>query len=293
MIPIVGLYGILAASFTIGRMLLDYVPPFFLIGIRMIVAGLLLLIMQYCINRTLSIKRQDIPLFLCISVVHIFIPYITEFFALQTIAPSCAALIFNLSPCFTAFFSYVFFHEIMTAKKWLGFIIAMSGVWYMIHSLSINFCMFQFNWNILYLLISVIFGAFGWILVRILLQRGYLPLHVNGFAMMIGGILSLGCSMVLEPTVQLPWGHIQTFILLLMAIILISNIIFYNLYSYLLRYYSATLLSFIGFVTPLYTALYDWMFLGISVDSSFYIAVIIVAYGIYLFYQEELRQGYI
>jgi len=292
MIQIVGLYAVLAMSFTIGRMLLDYVPPFFLIGIRMLLAGTLILGAQYFFYGNIKIKKQDLGLFFVISIIHIFIPYVAEFIALQSIAPSCAALIFNLTPCFTALFSYFIFGEQMTMRKWIGFLIGIVGVWYMIAPTELSFCRCVVGFEYGLMLIAVMSGALGWVLIRKMLQRGYSPLHLNGFAMLVGGSMAFSCSWFFEPYAQLPWGHMGHFLFLLMSIILVANVIFYNMYGYLLRYYSATLLSFVGFITPLYTALYDWIFLDISVGYQFYVATTIVAYGIYIFYQEELRQGY-
>lgn len=292
MIAAFGLYAVLALSFTIGRMLLDMVPPFYLIGIRMILAGCLITSAQYVLHKTLRIKRQDIGLFAMIVMVHIFIPYVTEFLALKTIVPSYAALIFNLTPCFSALFSYLIFHEKMTRRKWLGFAIAFSGILFMMYHANMRFDIRELNLDFALLMVSVICGALGWILVKKLMLKGYSPLHVNGFSMTTAGILCLCVSAFLEPQAQLPWGNMQHFMMLLLSIILISNVIFYNLYGFLLRYYSATLLAFVGFMTPLYTALYDWLLLGFVVPIEFYMAAAIVAYGIYIFYQEELQQGY-
>jgi hypothetical protein len=82
MIQVVGLYAILAMSFTIGKMLLDFVPPCFLIGIRMILAGSCILGVNYFLNGSLKIKKQDFGLFFVVTIVHIFVPYVTEFIAL-------------------------------------------------------------------------------------------------------------------------------------------------------------------------------------------------------------------
>jgi drug/metabolite transporter (DMT)-like permease len=75
--------------------------------------------------------------------------------------------------------------------------------------------------------------------------------------------------------------------------IFIANILFYNLYGYLLKRYTATFLSFAGFVTPLFAAYFEWLFFGALMPIEFFITIIIVGFGIYLFYQEELNQGYI
>ena len=293
MIPVVGLYAILAMSFTIGKMLLDFVPPIFLIGIRMMLAGFCILGVQYYFYRTIKIKIEDIGLFCLISIVHIFIPFTTEFVALQSIAPSCAALLFNLTPCFTALFSYVLLNEQMTMRKWIGFGIGLIGIWYMIAPTEFILCNCPVSFDYLLMLIAVISCSLGWVLVRKLLYRGYSPLHINGFAMLLGGCMAFVCSQFVEPTAHLPYGNMQQFLFLLCSIIVLANFVFYNMYGYLLRHYSATLLSFVGFITPLFTALYDWLLLDMTVGYQFYIATTIVAYGIYIFYQEELRQGYV
>lgn len=294
MVLIFLLYALLASTFTLGKILLIYAPPLFLTAIRMSVAGLLLLGVHYLFNKKkqLSFSLQDCICFLFISFVHILIPYSTEFFALQNVASSCAALVYNLSPFFTALFSYLVFHEVMTPKKWLGFGLGLIGIIYFIRPEQL--CYGGFDWSYGLLLISVSSASLGWVIVRYFINsRGFSILFINGVAMLLAGIESFVLSWFLQEQAVLPWGHMQNFLTLLGLIILIANVLFYNLYGYLLKRYTATLLSFIGFTTPLFTALYDWLFLGYHVSSNFFISIAIVACGIYIFYQEELRQSYI
>ncbi|MCX5924478.1 MAG: DMT family transporter [Candidatus Dependentiae bacterium] len=296
MILIFLLYALLALTFTIGKMLLFYVPPIFLIALRMCIAGVLLLVMNHFISGPAKIKRvADISIFALLSLIHVLIPFTTEFIALQSVAPSCAALMFNLSPFFSALFSYLYFDEKMTKKKWLGFAIGLGGIVYFLEPGTFSFaCWHVSGMPYLLLLIAVVSGALGWIYVRMLVKdKGYSPLFVNGVAMLLGGIQAIPVSLYFEGSVSLPWDELKPFLLLLAAIILLANVIFYNLYGYLLKHYSATLLSFIGFVTPVFAALFDWILLGIGVSYGFFIAIAILGFGIYLFYQEELRQGYV
>jgi len=292
MIQILILYGIIASTFTFAKMLLAYLPPIFLIGLRMTTAGFFILLTNYALGHTSSIKKSDIPLFFLISFVHIFIPYTTEFIGLQTMSPACAALMFNLMPFFTAFFSYIIFKEYMTLKKWIGFGIGFAGVMYTIPHESI-FCYQTLNKGYFLMLASVMSCSLGWTLVRKLLKQGYNSLQINGAAMLMGGLEALLVAYLFEKHPVSGWYNNSNFWILFFGIIIIANFLFYNLYGFLLRKYSATLLSFIGFLTPLFTVLYDFIFLGISAGTEFYVATVIVAYGIYIFYQEELRQGYI
>lgn len=292
MIQIIALYGILASTFTIGKLLLNYLPPIFLIGLRMSIAGSIILLINWMVGYKKSMSKSDILLFVVISFIHILIPYTTEFIGLETMSPACAALMYNLTPFFTAFFSYLIFNEYMTLKKWTGFLIGLMGVLYTIPHENI-LCYQTLNVGYFCMLASVISCSLGWTLVRKLLKKGYTSLQINGFAMLMGGLEALVVAHWFEVKPVYHWYENINFWLLFFAIIIISNFIFYNLYGLLLRQYSATLLSFVGFLTPLFTALYDFIFLGISVSPEFYVATVIVAYGIYIFYQEELRLGYI
>lgn len=258
----------------------------------MVVAGSIILIVNYISGKKSYIQKKDVLFFFLLSWIHIFIPYVTEFIGLETMSPSCAALMFNLMPFFTALFSYIIFKERMTIKKWVGFLIGLIGVLYMIPRESL-ICYQSFNIGYLLMLVSVVSCSLGWTLVKKLLQKGYSALQINGCTMLLGGLESLIVAHYFETPPVAGWYQNIHFWILFAAIIIIANFIFYNFYGYLLHKYSATLLSFVGFLTPLFTALYDFVFLGISVGTEFYIATIIVAYGIYIFYQEELRQGYI
>ncbi len=45
-------------------------------------------------------------------------------------------------------------------------------------------------------------------------------------------------------------------------------------------------------VDPLYVALYGYFFLGESITSYFLISVLLVFIGLFVFYREELKEGY-
>lgn len=288
------MYGLLASTFSIGKLLVCMLPPVFLIASRMTIAGMFLLIFWYIFSREKNIlwKNQDIGLLSAIVLFHILLPFICEYIALQYICPSSACLMYNLSPFFSAFFSYFIFQEHMTLKKWIGFSIGIAGILlYLQFQSSFNI---EYSWYQFLMLASVITSSIGWILVRLLIKhRGYSTLFINGFSMFIGGIIALPISIYMQEVVCVQTIEIPYIIGLMALMILIANIIFYNMYGYLLTKYTATFLSFVGFITPLFAAFFEWIFFGTVVTQEFFIAVAIVGIGIFIFYQEELKQGYI
>jgi len=292
MILVIALYALLASTFSIGKILLQFTTPLFLIAIRMIIAGIILLIASLFMGGKISIKKQDVGLFWIASLIHILIPYATEFWALQYLTPSESCLFYNLTPFFTALFSYFIFHEIITPKKWLGFIIGFFGIMYFVQvptgSLGLHFSVVN-----LIMIISVMTSSLGWILIRLLVKhRGYSPLYVNAITMLLGGVGSIALSYYYEPQEMLAYESIPTFLGMLFLMILIANIIFYNLYGYLLKSYTATFLSFAGFITPLFAAFFERIIFGTTIPTHFFVCLGIVSIGIFIFYHEELHDMY-
>lgn len=295
MILVLLLYAILASTFTIGKMLLSFVPPLFLIGLRMVFSGTILLAGYYLFAKNkVKIDRKDWLMLVVISFIHILIPYASEFIAMQSIAPSCAALMFNLSPFFSALFSYLYFSEKMNATKWLGAFISFSGLIYFMKPTSLCFGdVFNLNFSYLLLLIGVATSSLAWVMIRQFVKnKDYSIVLINGFAMLLGGVESFAVSYLYGEVVNFPWQNMWTFVGLFLVIFMCANI-FYNFYGFLLKKYSATFLSFMGIATPLITAFFDWLFLGMSIHLNFFITLILIGTGVYIFYKEELRQGYI
>lgn len=286
------MYALLASTFSIGKVLVHLMPPIFLIALRMLIAGTMLTGAWYVFNNQKTIKIHDWWLFIIVTIFHIVLPFTSEYIALQYISPSSACLMYNLSPFLSALFSYLIFQEIMTPKKWLGFIIGIIGILFYFQSQSLIDV--GVSWPNLLMLVSVVTSSLGWIFFRILVKnKGYSTLLVNGFAMLLGGCIALPLSYYYESAMVITVDEMYRIIGFLALIILIANIIFYNLYGYLLTRYTATFLSFAGFATPLFAAFFEWFFFGVIVPHEFFLTVCIVGAGIFLFYQEELKQGYI
>ncbi|MBP6869857.1 DMT family transporter [Candidatus Babeliales bacterium] len=288
------MYALLASTFSIGKLLVHMLPPIFLIAVRMIIAGTILSTTWYLWVREKNdtIKTRDLWLFGIVVLFHILLPFTSEYIALQYISPSSACLMYNLSPFLSALFSYFIFNELMTGKKWVGFGIGLIGIFFYLQSqCGVDLAL---SWSNGLMLISVITSSLGWIFVRLLVKnKGYSTLLINGFAMFVGGWIALPISKYCGEVVSYNVIHIPHIIGLLTLMILIANILFYNLYGYLLTKYTATFLSFAGFVTPLFAAFFEWMFFGVVVPHEFFLTVCIIGAGIFIFYQEELKQGYI
>jgi len=298
------LYMVIASTFTIGKLGLQYLQPIFLVSARMLIGGSLLLGYLYLFKRSsLTFKKEHLSSFISIILFHIFFAFVAEFWALQHLSSSKVCLFYNLSPFISALFSYFWFAEKMTTKKFIGLAIGFCGFFPVLifgsgYEAAPSRFLF-FSWPEVAMVFSVVSASYGWIVVRKLGRQGYSILAINGVGMLGGGVLALATSFFFEgvPKVTLVSGFVLKDVAVaagyLLLLIFLANVLFYNLYGMLLQRYTATFLSFAGFLTPLFAAIFGWLFIGESVSWSFFLTVALVLCGLYIFYVEELRQGYI
>lgn len=300
-----------ASTFTLGKLVLAYTQPVFFIGVRMIIGGSLLLGYQYFFNhKKWKFQPSLWPLYLQIITFHIFIAYVFEFWALQYVNASKACLIFNLSPFITAFFSYLLFSERLSWKKWIGLMIGFMGMMPILLSYAplenLVGGLWRISWPEIALLTSVASSAYGWMVMKQFMRLDYAPVMANGIGMFGGGVLAFVASFVVEGVPQIHMPAAPTVLDISMAVhagvyapyimffvytsllILIANIICYNLYGYLLGRFSPILLSFAGFTTPIFAALYDWALIGQPISWQFLVAIGATGTGLYIFYNDTL-----
>lgn len=300
MVPLVFLtFFIWSTSFTLGKATLQYSPPLFLTGVRMVLAGIILLGFLFFWQREhFKLKKHHLFPLLLLGVTSVYLANAFEFWGLQYLSAAKACLIYSLSPFLSALFSYFEFKERMTGKKLLGLLVGFAGFSPVLLSKSnvrdllggVSFL----SWAEIALIIATITSVYGWILLRKLgKEEGMSPLLANGSSMMIGGILALIHSSIVETWNPLPVKQFFPFFQGVFLMIIISNCICYNLYGYLLKRFTATFLSFAGLLTPLFAAFFGWLILGEKVGSSFFLSVAVISFGLWLVYSEELKLGYI
>ncbi len=137
------------------------------------------------------------------------------------------------------------------------------------------------------LMFAIISAAYAWFLIKRLMHKGYSLLAINGTAMLAGGAMSILTMPLAQIALSSAVYDMTTFIWTTLALIFISNGIFYNLYGYLLRFYSLTFLSLAGFLSPIFGALYAWLIFGQQLHLSYLFAGIFIFIGLVLYYRQN------
>jgi len=296
-IDVVALYALLALSFPIVKLALSYGQPIFFIGMCMMFGGSILLVYQYLRNPEVFrlVKHHMKPLII-ITIFYIFITNVCWFWGLQYLDSVKACFIYNLSPFFSVLFSYFFFNQVMTLKKWVGLLIGFSGFILILLNKSsgeVGLGGSTFiSWPEVSFLIAAMSVAYGCSVVKKVIQS--LPIVlVNGLSLFFGSFLILLVSWLIESWQPIPVFTLRPFFFFVILKTLISYIIGWNIYSFLLKKYTATLLLFANSMNTLFVALYSWVFLHEVITWHFFPSAAAVFVGLAIFYNEELRQGYI
>lgn len=289
---IILLFALFASVFTIGKAALETTEPFFFVGVRMMVAGIILLAFQGAKNyKNIILNKRDLFPILGLSLFNIYLTNMLEFWGLCRLTSFKTCFIYSLSPFMSALISYLVFSEIMTPRKWLGLFIGCIGfIPILYYQDSIDISKERIFLAELAVAGACICNAYGWVILKQTIKENKLsPLTSNGYSMLIGGFFSLAHSYCVENWSPIPSTDYMTFITSTFALIIISNLFCYNLYGYLLKKFSATFISFAGFTTPIFAAFYGWLFLNETIPLAFYVSGVIVFTGLYIFNVEELK----
>lgn len=297
---VIVMYATWSSVFSIGKIALAYCPPLFLTGARMTLAGILLLLFLAC-TKKLSLRLSGKQM-LAVGALAFFCIYLTnilEFWGLQYLSAAKTCFIYSLSPFFAALLSYLHFKEKMTPAKWGGLLIGFTGflpvLFYQTGSEELFNAFAFFSWPTLAIVGAALFSVYGWVVLRLVVKNESMsPLLANGISMFLGGLLAFVHSFLVEdwsPTPIAP-GGILPFFKWTILMTFLFNILCYNLYGALLKRYTATFLSFVGLLSPVFASLNGWLFLGEPLSPAILISTAIVSFGLWIVYREELKQGY-
>jgi drug/metabolite transporter (DMT)-like permease len=188
----------------------------------------------------------------------------------------------------------------MTLKKWIGFAIGFIGIIPVLMTQTgaeelMDIFSF-FSLPALAIMAAAASSAYGWVLLRKVVQkeRSSSLLMTNGMSMLLGGLFAFVHSFFVESWSPLPLSSeaLIPFLKGIGVIMLISNIICYNVYGLMLRRMTATMLSMIGLLSPIFASLCEWFILGTLPSWQIFVSTGVVMLGLGIVYYAELKQGY-
>jgi drug/metabolite transporter (DMT)-like permease len=296
MLIVLFMYGTWTTVFSLGKMALAVSPPLFLTATRMLLAGVLIVGFLFLRKRTLlKLSMKQIGSLALLGLFSIYLTNASEFWGLQYLSAAKTCFIYSLSPFFAALFSYLHFGEKMNGRKWIGLLIGLLGIVPILLTKE-GHLFGAISWPELAIVGAALFSVYGWVLLRMLVKDSEVsPLAANGVSMLFGGAMALVHSFFVDNWAPLPVAEsdLVPFGQGLLIMTFVSNIVCYNLYGLMLKRYTATFLSFMGLLSPIFASITSYFLIGEPLQPLIFLGTGIVSLGLYLVYSAELAQGYI
>lgn len=293
MILILIMQALFAATFPIGKLALEYTGPIFLTAIRFIIAGILLLTFYCIFNSTKPLKKitgTDWLLLIKTAFFYVFLAYIPEFWALIDLSSFKTNMLWSSYPFVSALLSYFLIHERLTKNQLIGICIGLMGtVPILLTCDTAQQATRCPGLSEISLFIAIVSTAYAWFLIKELLNKNYPLLFINGTTMLIGGLMSLACALILQTPGEALYTDGMAFLGYTMALVISANIIAYTIYGKLLNKHSITFLSFSGSLCPIFGAIYGKIFMHEQLALSYAFAFVIIIFGLYIFYKDEIK----
>ncbi|MBS3904400.1 MAG: EamA family transporter [Simkania sp.] len=298
---VISLYATWASVYSFIKIALEFSPPVFLTAFRMLLASVFLLgYLAIAKRSSFKLSAKQCISFAVLGFFSIYLTNILESWGVQYLTSAKTSFIYSLSPFFAAIFSYIHFKEKMNARKWLGMGVGMLGMVPVLVTQSgaeelLNAFSFL-SWPSLAVIGAALASVYGWVLLRLLVKDSAVsPLMANGASMLLGGLMALVHSFFTDSWNPIPVAlhNVGSFLQIMLLITFVFNIICYNLYGVMLKRFTATFLSFMGLLSPIFASLHGWIFLGEPISWTIFLSTGVISLGLWIVYSAELKQGYI
>ena len=287
--------------FPIGKLVVDthqIITPLYLIGIRFSIAGLLCMLFVGMWQKKWQIiqTKHIIPL-LIISILSIHATNALELWALQTMDAGKTCFIYSCSPIISALIGYAWYKERLTILQMcalLGGVLGFLPVILDTNATDVGRSFWHFSFGEFAILSSSVLNIMGWMAVKQLNQEMSF-LQVNGISMFVGGLTSLVHAMSTETaTFALQWqDHASTIMLCIAGLIILSNLISYNLHAFLLNRMSVTMINFACLSCSFFAAVFSFILIQEPIRMPLIQSMLLVIPALSIYFIEQIKPGFL
>ena len=173
------------------RLIALHIPIFFFVPIRILMAGLVLLVFNLLTCQFKLIRKQDIWKFALLAVFEPMVYFLCETYGIkETGSPTISAMIIASVPIFSVFAAFVFFKEKISIVNGLGIAVTLAGICLVLRSQMDCGTPGNFTLGIIFLVIAV-FSEVGHAIITKLLSSDYRPQVIVMYQFLIGAVYFL------------------------------------------------------------------------------------------------------
>ena len=271
-----------ASAFTAGKVAVGYAPPFLLLSVRFLLAGLVLAALARLSGRRWTMGPGAVLRFAFLGVVTMAVYLALSYFGMQSVTSGFSALIVSMNPVLTAVLAALLLGERLTRTKLAGLALGVVGVAIVLKSRLGGGIEAPQG-------IILTFGALVALSCSTILYKKVAPSskgpagdlwYGTAIQTLAAGIVLAPLGLALEPVSAIRWTPelLASFLWLALAVSLASYLLWFDMLDRL----GASTASALHFLVPPIGLLLGWAVLGEHVPPLDLLGVVPIALGIRL-----------
>ncbi|QTD40371.1 DMT family transporter [Sporosarcina sp. Te-1] len=263
---------LMGSSFAVVKMGLPYSSPLLLAALRFILAGIIMGVIVISMKRPHPTSRISWIKLFGIGSLQTAGVMGCIFMSLRTISASESSILTFTNPLLVVVFGTLFFKKRYKFYQWIGVLLGLIGV------VITMGAQFKFEIGIIFGALSAVFWALATLLVK-QWGDGFDTWVLSAYQMLFGGLLLLAGSFLFEQPFFILNGHS---ILLLLWLSIMSSILQFAVWYYLLATSDPGKTSAYLFLAPFFGVISGWFLLGEPLYPSLIVGGLFIIFGIYL-----------
>jgi len=238
-------------------------PPFFGVGFRFFLSGLLFFIIIAFQKKSIPLNKQAIKLYLSFGLLNFALSYGITYWATQYIYSSISSILWGLFPLFTSVMAHFMLsgyeNEKLTTNKLLALFLGFIGMVLIGSNQSIDLQSKSF-FAILVLVGAIIIAAWPSVLYK-KYNDVVGPYQMNAVCQTLTGVIMLSLSYLLrEDLTVMTWDNQLIFASIYLVIF--GGVISWGIYFWLYQHLSVTQVTYVAIFPPIVAIILGWIFLN-------------------------------
>ena len=263
------------------------VPPFFGVGFRFFLSGLLFFLIIFFRKESIPFNKQAIKLYLSFGLLNFALSYGITYWATQYVYSSISSILWGLFPLFTSVMAHFMLsgddNEKLTSNKLKALFLGFIGMVCIGSNKSIDLQSGSF------LAIMVLVGAIIIAAWPSVLYKKYNdvvgPYQMNAVCQVLTGVIMLSLSYLLkEDLAQIVWTDQLLFASA--YLVLFGGVISWGIYFWLYQYLSVTQVTYVAIFPPIVAIILGWIFLNEVLSAKEIIGTIFILGSSVLIYRK-------
>ncbi|AUX44398.1 uncharacterized protein SOCE26_058620 [Sorangium cellulosum] len=269
-------------NMVLARATADFIPPVALAELRWL--GVVLLLLPFCgaeLRRRRAALAREWRSLLILGSLGMGICGAGVYLAAATTTATNIGLLYSFSPIGIILLSRAMFGERLSVRQALGAALAFSGVLVIVlRGDPATLLHLRFTTGDLLILVA----AMSWALYAVLLKRWPSAFSVNArlTAIAAAGVLVMLPFLAWELAVQGPPVFDTRTVAAVLTLIVVPGAGAYATYSYITKHLGPSRTGLTLYLSPIYTAVVAWLFLGEAFAAHHWIGAALVLPGLYL-----------